>query len=186
MVDAARSFELATNSPPPSIGLCEDILFVIFDHFDTSNASDRADCARCARVCNLWSEPALRTLWKSLKSGFLPLYWILLPEPTGAWIKRRNSSRAQALDNFFQTLGYVGPAEQAELVEYFSKVRILHKYNPAGVLLELIIDSIGRRYYTRLHLPIQVPGSDSSVTVPVSNTSIIGRASTANSPSSMP
>ena len=116
--------EIANSLPSASgISLCEDILFLIFSNFDTSNAADKGDCARCARVCSLWSEPALRTLWRSLKYALLPLYWILLPEPTGAWIKRRHSSATEALDSFFQTLGFVAPQEQAELLEYFSKVR---------------------------------------------------------------
>ena len=114
-----------TTSSPPSVALCEDILFIIFDQFETSDPGSRADCARCARVCTLWSEPALRALWKSLSlSAFLPLYWIFLPDPTSVLIKWRCSSDTEALGQFFQSLGFLGPQEHTELGEYFRKVRV--------------------------------------------------------------
>ena len=78
-----RESILITNT----IHLHEDILMVVFDCFDTARAADRAACFHCSQVCSLWSEPALRVLWKNIDDSLLSLYWILLPDPeyVGAW-----------------------------------------------------------------------------------------------------
>ena len=78
-----KELVLVTNT----IHLHQDILMAVFDCFDTSEAAGRAACFRCSQVCPLWSEYALRALWKNIGASLLPLYWILLPDPeyVGAW-----------------------------------------------------------------------------------------------------
>lgn len=60
--------------------LHQDIVTLVFAEFNTSDPAERAACAQGALVCRAWAEPALRALWRSLRS-LLPLYAVLLPVP---------------------------------------------------------------------------------------------------------
>ena len=75
-----RPISTAVMPLPTISSLHEDIVALVFAEFNTSDPAERAACAQGALVCRAWAEPALRALWRSLRS-LLPLYAVLLPVP---------------------------------------------------------------------------------------------------------